>query len=814
MLALASDLRFALRMLAKSPRTTLVAIFTLALAIGLNTAIFSAVHTALLRPLVYPDPEELVIVLETQPDVERMAVPYPNYLDYKAQNSTLESLAAMAVTTLTITGKGSPEQVLAELYSHDMLPTLGVEPVLGRNFLPEEDAPNGPRAVLVPHGTWTRRFAANPDIVGETLTLDGAPWTVVGVLPEGLDTLFPSEFLIPLGSRAGDPTFVDRAARPEIYLIGRLKDGVGEAEARTDLMAIGDGLAERFPKDVGTARPVLKSLHDELAEPLRGGLFLLMAAVTFVLLIAAANVANLMLERAMTRQKEMQIRSALGSGRWRLIRQLLVESVLLSLIGAGAGLLLALWGVDFLSAVSPRSISMMRGPIAIDGVVLAYTLTVALGTGLLFGLAPALHASRQDLAQAMKESDHHASAGVEHLRARSLLVVGEVALALTLLVGAVLALRGLSRVQEIDLGFKVDDVIFAGLSATPTPDATPAEAMQFWDTSLRNIAAIPGVESAGWSTAAPLLTDQVEQFLPPGAEPIPENMRSASTYLVSPGFIETLEIPLLAGRAFGPQDVAGTPPGLVIDKAFADAFFPGEDPIGKRVDDKLSGQGSVEIIGVVGHVKHYGPDAPEKVPYQMYYAFAQLPEASQRQVRIIFIHAVVRFAGAIEDVMEPLRAAVAAANPMQPIFAVGPYSAHLDHSLMARRYTSTLLAAFAALALLLAAIGLYAVMGNVVVQRTHELGVRMALGAQPRAVVGLVVLQGMRLVAAGIAIGTLGAYGLARAVAALSPGVVDETDVASYVGVALVLAVIGLGAIYVPARRATRVDPMVALRHG
>ncbi|MCB1054254.1 MAG: FtsX-like permease family protein, partial [Acidobacteria bacterium] len=270
--------------------------------------------------------------------------------------------------------------------------------------------------------------------------------------------------------------------------------------------------------------------------------------------------------------------------------------------------------------------------------------------------------------------------------------------------------------------------------------------------------------------------------------------------------------PLLAGRTFGPQDVAGTPPGLIIDKAFADAFFPGEDPIGKRIDDKLSGQGSVEIIGVVGHVKHYGPDAPEKVPYQMYYAFAQLPEASQKQVRIIFIHAVIRFAGAIEDVMEPLRAAVAEANPMQPIFAVGPYSAHLDHSLMARRYTSTLLAAFAALALVLAAIGLYAVMGNVVVQRTHELGVRMALGAQPRVVVGLVVLQGMKLVAAGIAIGALGAYGLARAVAALLPGVVDETDVASYVGVALVLAVIGLGAIYVPARRATRIDPMVALR--
>lgn len=814
MLALASDLRFALRMLAKSPRTTLVAIFTLALAIGLNTAIFSAVHASLLRPLPFAEPDELVMVLESQPDLERAAVPYPNYLDYKAENSTFETLGAMGVLAMTVTGRGNPEQVLVETYSHDLLPALGVEPVLGRGFLPEEDAANGARAALLQHGYWARRFGSDPAVVGQKITLDGNAWTIVGVLPQGFKTLFPCEVLIPLGSRAGEPTFRDRAARPEIYMIGRLKDGVTEAQARADLLAIGDGLARRFPGEIGSSRPLLRSLQEELAEPLRGGLVLLLATVTCVLLIAAANVANLMLERAMTRQKEMQIRAALGSGRWRLVRQLLVESVLLALGGAGAGLLLALWGIDLLTAFGPRTLGGLGGPLTINGPVLLYTLAVAVGTGLLFGLWPALYASRQDLAQAMKESDHHASAGASHLRARGLLVVGEVALAVALLVGALLAIRGLGKAQAVDLGFEPENLIMAGLSAAPVPDAPPAEAMHFWDEALRNFQAIPGVVSAGWSATAPLVTDELEQFWPPGVEATPENLRPAVTYLVSPGFIETLQIPLLAGRTFGPQDVAGTPPGLIVDKAFADAFFPGEDPIGQRVRDKLSGLPSVEIIGVVGHVKQNGVDVPEKTPHQIYYAFAQLPEASQKQVRLIFIHAVLRFTGAIEDVIEPIRAAVAAADPMQPVFALGPYSDHVDRALMARRYTGALLGLFAALALLLAAIGLYAVMSNVVVQRTHELGVRMALGAQPRALVGLVVRQGMKLVAAGIAIGTLGAYGLARAVAALSPGVVDETDVASYVGVALVLAVIGLGAIYVPARRATRVDPMVALRHG
>jgi putative ABC transport system permease protein len=754
------------------------------------------------------------MVLETQPDVEAIAVPYPNYLDYKAENTTLRSLAAMGVHTLTVTGKGNPETVLVEMYSHDMLPTFGLEPVIGRNFLAEEDAPNGPRAVILKHKYWARRYASDPAIVGQTITLDSNEWTVVGVTPPDFQSLFhTSELLIPLGARAGEDTFRDRAARPEIYLIGRTKPGVTEAEARADLMAIGDGLATRYPVEYGNSRPLVKSLSDEIAQPQRGEMLLLLGAVIAVLLIAAANVANLMLERAMARQKEMQIRAALGSGRWRLIRQLLVESMLLALLGAGLGLLLALWGVDLLLAIRPAAHGSMRGPVTIDAVVLGYTLAVALGTGLLFGLVPALYASRQDLAQAMKDSDHHASAGSKHLRVRNLLVVGEVALALMLLVAAVLAIRGLSRLQAVDPGFDPQNVMMAGISAAPVPGASPAVAMQFWDQVTRNIAAIPGVTSVAWSATAPFVTDQLEQFLPPGAERRPENMRSAVTYMGSPGLIETLKIPLLAGRTFGPQDTAGTAPGLIIDTKLADAFFPGQDPVGQRLGDKLSGLPSVEIIGVVGHVKQYGLDDPDKTPYQMYYAFAQLPEASQRQVRIIFTHLLIRFEGDMAAYVEQVRAAVTQANPMQPVFALAAYAEHIKGSLVSRRYISTLLAAFAGLALVLAAIGLYAVMSNTVVQRTHELGVRMALGAQPRGVVQLVIRQGMVLVGTGVTVGALGTLGLTQAMSTVLPGHIDATDPLTFAGVTLILVVVGLVATYIPARRATRIDPMVALRH-
>ncbi|WAS96891.1 ABC transporter permease [Nannocystis punicea] len=814
MLALVRDVRFALRMLARNPATTLVAVFTLALAIGVNTSIFSAVNAILLRPLPYADPDQLVMVLETQPDVERMAVPYLNYLDYKAENTTFSALVATGIHAATVTGKGNPEQVLVEMVSHDTLPALGVAPALGRNFLPEEDAPDGQKAVILRHGYWARRYAADPAVLGQTITLGGSDWTIVGVMPPDFRSMLPtSELMIPVGARASETTFRDRAARPEIYLLGRMKPGVREAEARADLQSIGDGLAKRYPKEYGNSRPLVLSLNEEMAQPVRGEMAMLMASVICVLLIAAANVANLMLERAMRRQKEMQIRAALGSGRWRLIRQLLIESLLVALFGAGLGLLLALWGVDLLAAARPPAYGGIRGPMAVDATVLGYTLAVALGTGLLFGLVPALQASRQNLAPALKDSDRHASAGGKNLRARNLLVVGEVALALMLLIGAVAAIRGLIRVQAVDPGFDPDRLLMSAVSTAPSPDASPAVAMQFWEQVRSNIAAIPGVVSVGWSAAAPFVTDQLEQFQPLGAERTPENMRSAGTYLVSPGYLETMKIPVLAGRTFGPHDGAGTAPVLIIDEALAEAFFPGQDPVGQRLQDKLSGLPSVEIVGVVGHVKQYGLDAPEKTPYQMYYAFAQLPEASQRQVRLIIMHMIVRFEGEPLAYVEQVRSAVTAADPLQPLFAVGPYTGHIFGSLMTRRYTITLLSVFAGLALVLAAVGLYAVMGNTVAQRTHELGVRMALGAQPRAVVRLVVRQGMALVGAGVAIGAIGALAMTRAMSTLLPGMIDATDPSPFLAVTPVLVVVGLLATYIPARRATRIDPMVALRH-
>lgn len=808
------DLRFALRMLGKDRWTALVAILTLALAIGANTAIFSVVNTVLLRPLPYPHADRLLMVLESQPQVERLPVPYLNYLDYKRANRTFDALGAMNIGTMTMTGRGDPEQLLVMGYSHDLLPILGVELALGRHFLPEEDAPGAEKVTLLSYGWWKGRFGGDPEIVGQKLMFDGEAYTVVGVLPQELRLYFGGSVLIPLGARADEPSYLDRAGRPQIHMFGRMKEGVTLAQARADLAAIGDGLAKQFPKEVGNSRPVALEMQRELTQTERPTLVLLMVAVVFVLLIAAANVANLLLERAMRRQREMGIRAALGASRWRLIRQMLVESTLLAALGGALGLLLALWGVEALVALRGVNMLDLHGPIAVDRAALAYTTLVALGTGVLFGLVPALSASRQNLAQALKDTDQHASAGAKYLRARNLLVVGEVALALMLLVGTALALQGLLRTQAVDIGYAAKGLLHAGISTTPNgPNTTPKEALQFWKQVARNVAAIPGVESVGWTPSMPMGSNTMDQFQPLGEERTPDNMRTAVSYLVSPGYIETMRIAVLAGRTFGPEDGPGAPLGIIVDKGLADAFFPGQDPIGQRLWAKTSGLDSVEIIGVVGHVKHSGLDEPEPTPYQIYYAIEQLPEDSLKQAPMIFVSVVMRVEGDMEGVAAQVRPAVSAADPAQPAWAVMPVDAMIAGTLARRKYMLVLLAVFAGLALVLAATGLYAVMANTVVQRTRELGVRLALGAQPRAIVRLVVRQGMKLVAIGLVFGVAGALWLTQALPELLGSQVSATDWPTYVAMALGLLAVGLLATFVPARRASRIDPMIALRH-
>lgn len=808
--ALLRDLRFAGRMLAKSPGFTLVAISTLALGIGANTAIFSTVNAVLLRPLPYEDPDRLVLITESQPKFEEMSVAYPNYVDYREQNATFTDMGAFRFDSVNLTGIDEPERLKARMVSQSVLPVLGVLPALGRNFVPEEDAPRGPRALILTHGFWQRRFAGDPNIVDRPLTIDGTEWTVVGVMGPEFRFYGATDVLIPMGPRSEDGNFKSRGSHPGIHIVGRLKPDVTLTQARADMRTVGDGLAELYPDNYGTTRPKLQDLHEDMSEDYRGGLLLLLGAVLFVLLIAAANVANLMLARAMTRQKEMRIRAALGSGRWRLIRQLLVESSLLALVGGAFGLLIALWGVDMFAAGKPQAIDL-HGPITIDLPVLGYTLAVALGTGLVFGLVPAIYASRQDLAQALKDADHHATAGGGHLRIRNALVVVEVALALTLLVGAGLAIRGLARAQQIDTGFVPQNILTMEVALPAARYPTGKEVRRFWTEVQRRVGAVPGVVSVSVSAGLPFAGASESSFLPMGEARGVENVRMAVAYFVDAGYHETLKIPLLAGRTFGPQDTFETPPGLIVDQALADKFFPGQDPIGQHLQDGMSGKDSIEVVGVVGHVVHYGLDAPQRVPYQMYYDYQQLPDDAQVQVGSNMM-LLVRGETDPLPLSSQIRAAVTSVDPDQPVFAVTTLEEYIEKTIAERRFTITLLTTFAGLALVLAAVGLYAVMANSVAQRTHELGVRMALGAQPRDVVRLVVRQGLLLVGLGVGLGLVGALGLTRLMTSLLADQVSADDPLTFVSVTLLLVAVGSLATYIPARRATRIDPMVAMR--
>lgn len=813
--ALLRDVRFALRMLVKSPAYTIVAILTLAVVIGANTAIFSAVNVVLLRPLRYPDPEQLVAIHESSGELEELAVPYSNYLDYRAENTSFSELAAISLSIMTVTGKGGPEPLGIEGLSANYLPMMGISPLLGRNFLPEEDSP-AHRVVILSHGLWTRRYAADPALLGRKITLDNHDYTVVGVMaPEYRPFLWP--FIggfVPLGSRADEDAFRDRTVRPELYLYGRLRPDVTLEQARADMRAIGDGLERRFPEQVGASRPLVRPLHAVFVKDARVMLLLLFGAVVCVLLIGAANVANLTLERAMTRRRELGIRAALGAGRWRLIRQMLVESTLLALAGGGLGLLLALWSVDVMNVYRPGGMAFnMVGAIEIDGGVLVFTTVVALATGLLFGLVPALLATRLDLAQVLKNADHHASAGGHHLRARNILVVVEVALALMLAVSATLASRSLAHLHRLDPGFD-PHVTFALLNLPPERYPTTKEMVVFLGDLQRRFAAIPGVVSVTAASGMPGFGAMMETFYPLGVARKPENGHVAVSYRADVGFLETLEIPLLAGRTCGPQDDVGTVPVVLVGRRLADKFFPGQDPIGQRLQDTVSKQPSVEIVGVFGDVFPDGPGEPETTPYQLLHCYRQLPTESQQEAALgVAMHVLVRTADAAVDPSAQMRAAAAELDPLTPLWTILSLNDMYEGRLKSREFTARMLGVFAVIALLLAAVGLYAVMANTVAQRTHELGVRLALGAQPRAIVALVVRQGMRLIAVGLGIGIVGALALAHVMTTIVTEGVGATDPVTYIGTIMVLATVGLLATWLPARRTTRIDPMVALRH-
>jgi predicted permease len=799
------DARFALRLLRKSPAFTVAAVLTLALGIGANSAIFSVVNGVLLRPLPYKDPEQLVFIQEGTPSFPTMSVSIPDFMDWRAEQRTFTDLAAFRNGAFDLTGVDIPERLGTRLVSASLLPMLGVSPALGRNFLPEEDVLGGPPVVMLSHGFWVRRFGQDRNILGKSLTLSGVPHTVVGILPEGFQFSTAQDIWVPL-ARTEKRFFEQRGNHPGMYVLGRLKPGVTLEQARADLEGIGQRLQEAHPDSNSKVLPRVSMFHERLVRDLRPSLLALMAAVGFVLLIAAINVVNLLLARGTARQRELVIRASLGAGRGRLIRQMLVESALLALVGGGFGLVLALWGVDVIAASRPDGIPS-TATFAVDGKVLGFTLVLSLGVGVLLGLLPALRASQVSLVETLKDTG--AGAARFRGRARDALVVAEVALALTLLVGAGLLTRTFVQLKGLDLGFKPENVLTLRMSAPETRFPSADSLRNFIEQSRERLGAMPGVRAATYSNGMPLLGFSDTSFKIAGRPP-PEKGESPQSvmFITAPNYFETMGIPLLEGRNFEPGDRVGSPLVIVVDEVLAKRFFPGQSAVGQRI--LTQGDREFEIIGVAKHVVAYGPGEPEPAPFQFYVSFQQVPDEFVTQVgRSLTV--VVRGEGNTDALVPRVREEFKAMDPDQALSGLATMESVVDNSLGDRRFVLGLVGLFAVLALVLSSIGIYSVMSYTVALRTREMGIRMALGARESDVLRLVVGHGVRLALIGVAIGAVAAGMLTRLLDSLVQGV-GTTDPLTFGGTAVVLAGVAVLASWVPARRAVKVDPAQTLR--
>ncbi|MGI9105207.1 MAG: ABC transporter permease [Pyrinomonadaceae bacterium] len=809
MTTLWQDIKYGFRMLLKNPGFTLVTVLALALGIGANTAIFSVVNTVLLSSLPYQNADRIVFMGEWSQQVPEMSVSYPNFLDWREQNQVFEQVAAFRNANYVLTGVGEPERLDGRQVSHGFFPALGVTPAMGRNFSPEEDKPGATPAALISHGFWQRRLGGDASVIGKTLLLNNESFTVVGILPQTFEWQSPVDVFAPIGLR-GDQ-MMERGNHPGIYVLGLLKPNVSVEQARTEMKAIAARLAQQYPESNEGNGAVVDLLQDRAVEDIRPALLILLAAVGFVLLIACANVANLLLARAASRSKEMAIRTALGAGRLRIVRQLLTESLMLSLVGGALGLLFAMWGIDALLSMMPDDVPrLLVANIGLDARVLAFTLGVSLLTGVLFGLAPALQASKSNLNESLKDGGRSGSAGASRQHVRNALVVAEVALSLLLLISAGLLIKSFMRLQETELGFDPENVLTLRV---PLPEARYKENAQvenFWNELLGRVRALPGVESAGLSRGLPMNGGIESGVMVEGQETTnPKDATVAVNLYAEPGYFRTMNIPLISGRFISEQDTKDSPLVVMVDEMFVSRFFPNTDPLGKRL--RIGGDRAPlrNIVGVFKHIKHYGPDEEGRV--EVFTPYRQVPAeffaASNRSLWL-----------AVKTRTEPSTLTAAIRNEVQqidrdqPISNVSSMDEIVAASVAPQKFATWLLGVFAGSALLLAAIGIYGVMAYSVTQRTHEIGIRMALGAGQRDVLRMVVMQGMRLAVIGVGIGLLGAVVLTRLMSSLLYGV-SATDPLTYGGVSLLLAAVALIACFIPARKATKVDPMIALRY-
>jgi putative ABC transport system permease protein len=804
------DLKYGLRMLAKSPAFTAVAVLTLALGIGANTAIFSLINMVLLRPLPYGHPEQLINISAANPEkgLKGIAVSYTKLQHLVQQTRTLESVGAFYSLSLNLVGRGEPEQINGNRVNAEFFRVLGISPALGRSFLPAEDQIGGADVVVLSDTFWHSHFNGDPAVIGRSMSLDGKSTTIIGILPPTFrfpfqqpepDVWLPRVFDI-LGLRPEQL----RSGAGFLFVVARLKPGETFAHAQAEVNTINQSYAQAFPgnADSGKLALTMTSLEDNLVGSVRPSLIVLLVAVGFVLLIACANVASLFMARATAREKEVAIRQALGASRGRLARQLLTESLVLSFIGGTLGVIVAAWCLPLLRLAAPGTVPRLE-EVRVDGIVLLFSSALCLFTGVAFGVVPALQVSRRDLHETLKEGGRGSSKTIRGGRTRRLMVIAEVAVALMLVTGAGLLIKSFVHLVQVNPGFDSRGVMTFPINLPTTRYATGAQRAEFFRQALARIHALPNVESAGVVSFLPLAgpiryvffcaEGQVCQGI--GKDPIIA-LRQAS-----PGFFETMRIPLLRGRTFTERDIAGAPLVVIINQTVADRYFAHQDPIGKTLQNSRD-MIPLEIIGVVADVKFSSLSTPKFE--EMYLPYQQSPWMAMT--------IVVRSNSATQPVASAVRLRITELDPDLPLGGIQPMEKIVSASVAQPRLLTGLVGAFAGFALLLAGVGIYGVMAYSVSQRSHEMGIRMALGAAPRDIFRLVVGQGMRLVLVGIGLGLLASFGLTRLLSSLLFAT-SANDPITLAAVALILVAVALTACYIPARRATRVDPLIALRY-
>jgi putative ABC transport system permease protein len=809
-------------MLWKQPLFTVVAVLALTLGIGANTAIFSVVNAVLLRPLPYDESERLVLLNERSELMDGMSISYPNFIDWRDQNQVFEHIGVYNRSDYNLTGNGEPERLVAGQVSADLFKVLRVNAERGRVFSNDEDKPGAAPVAVLSYGLWKRRFGSDPNIVNQDITLNNRSYTVIGVMPEKFQFPTRAEMWVPVGPLSDQENWKNRGNHPGLYAVARLKPGVSVEQARSAMDNIAEGLEKQYPNSNQGNRVRTQPLLENYVRDIRPALWILLGAVGMVLLIACANVANLLLARATTRQKEIAVRVALGASRWRIVRQMLTESVLLSLVGGILGLLLANWGVAFILAISPNGIPRSR-EINLDLRVLLFTLAMAILTGLIFGLVPALQASKLDVQGTLKETGRSTTG--RHHWVRSGLVVVEMAMTLILLVGAGLLIRSFYQLQQVNPGFSYDNLLSFSVSLPQKKYPQLEQQINFFQQVEENLQNLPGVKHVGLASGLPLGNNGWQTSFTVVGQPEPEPGKTPllEACLASPDYFETMGIPLIKGRYFTEQDNRSHVTeemkkgktenqlmglgvnAIIIDEEFANKYFPGEDPIGKQI--RMGGSDPsnpmMNVVGVVGRVKMDGLNTDSN-RVQGYFPFRQLPFSGMT--------VIIKATGDPNALVAAARKQILAVDSDQPIYEIRTMDEIKSESITTERLNLTLLGIFAGVALVLALVGIYGVMSYAVSQRTNEIGIRMALGAQASHVMKMIVGEGMMMAIIGLGIGLVGAFAVTRFMEGMLFGI-KPTDLMTFASVSLILAGVALAACFVPALRAIKTDPMIALRY-